>query len=105
MKLTKRCGKNSNIPVAMAFDALMGGIDTTGNSAIFLLYHLARNQEKQEKLFKEIFETVGREGNICAKSLSKMKYLKACQKESQRLLPVTAGSSRQTQVDMNLGIS
>ena len=37
----------------MALDALVSGIDTTGNSASFLLYHLARNPEKQEKLFKE----------------------------------------------------
>ena len=103
VKLIKRCGKDSNIPVAMALDALAGGIDTTGNSASFFLYHIAKNPEKQEKLFKEIFDTVGREGSICAKSLSKMRYLKACQKESQRLLPVTAGSSRQTQVDMCLG--
>ena len=32
-----------------------------------------------------------------------MRYLKACQKESQRLLPVVAGSARQTKVDICLG--
>jgi len=103
IKLIKKCGEDSNVPVAMALDALAGGIDTTGNSATFLLYHLAKNPEKQEKLYQEICETIGKDGSLCAKSLSKMKYLKACQKESQRLLPVASGSARQTQVEMTLG--
>merc|ERR1719500_1778931 len=103
MKLTRRCGKDSNVPVAMALDALGAGIDTTGISATFLLYHLATNPEKQEKLYQEICDTVGKDGSVSARSLSKMKYLKACLKESQRMMPVTAGSARQTQVEMNLG--
>jgi len=103
IKLINKCGEDSNVPVAMALDAFSGGIDTTGNSATFLLYHLAKNPEKQEKLYQEICETIGKDGSLCAKSLSKMKYLKACQRESQRLLPVASGSARQTQVEMTLG--
>ena len=34
----------------MANDALMAGIDTTGNASAFLLYHLASNPEHQERL-------------------------------------------------------
>merc|ERR1712106_382888 len=94
----RKCGKESNVPVVMALDALAGGIDTTGNSCIFLLYHLSRNPEKQEKLYQEINKIIGKEGNLSASSLSKMKYLKACLRESQRMMPAAAGSSRQTQV-------
>jgi len=103
MKLVRKYGKDSEVPVVMALDAITGGIDTTGNTGIFLLYHLAKNPDKQEKLFQEIVKIIGQEGNLTANSLAKMKYLKACQQESQRMLPVASGTSRQTQVDMTLG--
>ena len=40
-KLVRRCGEDSPIPSVMACDALQVGIDTTGVTATFLLYHLA----------------------------------------------------------------
>jgi len=46
-KLVARCGASSTVPVVMAMDALMAGIDTTGNTAAFLLYHLAAHPDKQ----------------------------------------------------------
>ncbi len=38
----------------MAMDALMAGIDTTGNQMAFMLYHLAANPSQQEILAKEV---------------------------------------------------
>merc|ERR1711936_6809 len=87
----------------MAMDALNAGIDTTGNTATFMFYHLARHPEKQETLYEEIVNTIGKDGNMTAATLGKMKYLKACQQESQRMLPVAFGSARKTQEDMVLG--
>jgi len=46
---------------------------------------------------------MGPTGRLTPAALAKMKYLQACQKESQRLLPVVFGTGRQTQVDMVLG--
>ena len=55
-KMIERCGPDSGIPVVMANDALFAGIDTTGNTASFLLYHLATHPEKQENLYQEILK-------------------------------------------------
>ena len=44
-KLVRKCGKDSPIPLIMGIDALQVGIDTTGTSASFLLYHLASNPD------------------------------------------------------------
>jgi len=83
--LKKRCGADSEIPLVLAMDALMAGIDTTGNQMTFMLYHLASNPVQQEILAKEVMEVVGQTGDITEAKLTKMKYLKAFQHESQRL--------------------
>jgi len=102
-KFVRRCGKDSMVPTIMAIDALGAGIDTTGVTGALLLYHLAKNPDKQEILYKEIKEHVGPDGSVSLKALSKLKYLQACQKESQRILPVVFGTGRLTQVDLILG--
>jgi len=100
-KLIKKCGPNSQIPLVMAQDAIMAGIDTTGNTTAFLLYDLAVNPEQQEKLFQEIKAVIGDE-KITEAKIKKMKYLKACLHESQRIKPAIMGFNRRTQVDMVL---
>ena len=47
-KLIDKCGEDSDIPIVMAMDALMAGIDTNGNTSAFFFYHLASNPDKQE---------------------------------------------------------
>ena len=93
-KLVRKCGKDSPIPLIMGIDALQVGIDTTGTSSSFLLYHLASNPDKQELLYQEICRFMGPKGKMTESALAKMKYLKACQTESQRMLPAVFGSSR-----------
>merc|ERR1711915_381836 len=102
-KLVRKHGKDSKVPLLMAIDAIGAGIDTTGNQASFLLYHLAKHPEVQEKLYDEVQACIAKDGSLTADSLMKMRYLKACQQESQRLLPVTSGVTRETQVEMVLG--
>ena len=97
-KLIEKHGRDSKIPLVMAMDALGAGIDTTGNSAALLLYNLATNQDKQELLHQEIISILGKDGSLSSSSLAKMRYLKACQQESTRLLPITSGIIRETQV-------
>ena len=67
-----------DIPVVMAIDGMMAGIDTTGNTVSFLLYHLAINPEVQERLYEEIKKEIGQEGPVTEAGLKRMKYLKAC---------------------------
>ena len=55
------------------------------NTSSFLIYFLAKNPDKQEKLRKEILSVVGPKGSsITANALNEVPYLKACIKESLR---------------------
>jgi cytochrome P450 len=60
----------------------------TSHTTSFLLYFLARNPEKQEKLRQEILSVVGSKGTtvITPGALNELHYLKACIKESLRLV-------------------
>merc|ERR1712110_914656 len=100
-KLIKRCGPGSQIPLVMSQDAIMAGVDTTGTTAAFFLPDLANNPDKQDILHKEITDIIGN-AKITESGIKKMKYLKACLHESQRLNNATYGMSRITQTDMVL---
>lgn len=101
----------------MAMDMLFAGIDTVGaelalNSTIFsvyfqilffqtstvvanLLYHLAKNPSKQEKLREEILEILPNvDSKLTPTSLNSVPYMRACIKESMRLSPVVPGNMR-----------
>ncbi|CAK1551625.1 unnamed protein product [Leptosia nina] len=69
--------------VLMAGDSLFAGIDTVSNVVISILYFLAQNPEKQEKLREEIISED-----------PKQSYLKACIKEALRLIPITPANLR-----------
>ncbi|XP_059096485.1 probable cytochrome P450 49a1 [Tigriopus californicus] len=98
-KLILKNGLTSNIPFVMALDMIAAGIDTTGASSGFLLYHLAANPEKQEILRKELLE---HDPHITESSLKKMRYLKACIKESARLTPIITFHLRLMQEDFSV---
>ena len=101
-KLVARCGKDSAIPLIMAIDSITAGIDTTGSTAAFLLYHLAANPDKAELLYREICDTIGPAGNLTEAALARMKYMKAVQMESQRILPAVWGTSRMYDRDVTI---
>jgi hypothetical protein len=42
----------------------------------FLLYHLASNRDKQEKLYQELENTLGPTGTITAQNITSLSYLK-----------------------------
>ena len=97
-KLVRACGRESGIALTMSIDSIMAGIDTTGSSGTSLLYHLADNPEKQEKLHEEICSVLGPRGEVTEAALGKMRYLKACQTESQRMANASFATSRRLQV-------
>lgn len=84
----------------VAQDGLLAGIDTTGNTAAFLLYNLATNHGVQEKLVQEIQVVIGLDTatKITEKHFNQMPYLKACFQESLRLTPTVVGISRKSSV-------
>jgi hypothetical protein len=78
---------------------IFGGIDTTGNTIGFLMYHLAANPDKQEILRKECL-SIG--PNLNVKNLNELRYLKACIQETFRLTPTISMLVRMLQENVTL---
>ncbi|XP_028157398.1 cytochrome P450 CYP12A2-like [Ostrinia furnacalis] len=89
--LEKLLDINEDVALIMASDMLLAGVDTTSNTMTATLYLLANNQERQDKLREEIL----------SKS-EKRTYLKACLKESLRMMPVVTGNARRSTKDYTL---
>ncbi|KAG6460403.1 hypothetical protein O3G_MSEX011954 [Manduca sexta] len=82
---------NEEFAYIMAADMLFAGVDTTTNTMLGALYLLAINPDKQQKLREEVM----------SKS-DKKPYLRACIKESMRLMPIAPGNFRKTTKDFNI---
>ncbi|XP_026746058.1 cytochrome P450 CYP12A2-like [Trichoplusia ni] len=82
---------DEEVAYIMASDMLFAGVDTAANTITATLYLLATNPDKQDKLRAEIM----------SKS-EKRPYLKACIKESLRVMPVVSGNMRQTTKDIDV---
>ncbi|KAG1667440.1 APOBEC1 complementation factor [Nymphon striatum] len=78
----------------MVVDAFAGGIDTTSFASAYFMYNLARNPEVQKKLQEEVDEYAPNNQELTMAALNKMRYLKACIKESFRITPIVQGTSR-----------
>ena len=64
-------------------------------SSINVLYRLAKNPEKQEKLREEILTKLpDKNSKLSSQSMANMPYLRACIKEATRMNPVTLGNIR-----------
>ncbi|GFN79520.1 cytochrome p450 10-like [Plakobranchus ocellatus] len=70
-----------------------GGTDSTAKNLMVLLFNLARNPNKQHNLFQEINRVLGTNQPLTKEALANMSYLKACLKESFRLINPTALSA------------
>jgi len=92
---------NSGEDDVMAFDMVFAGIDTTGNKLSFLVSHLSRNQDKQEKLRQEI-QRFG-QSNLTVQDLGQMPYFKACLQESFRMTPIANMMARIVPQDSIIG--
>ncbi|XP_015780624.1 PREDICTED: cytochrome P450 10-like [Acropora digitifera] len=86
----------------MAIDVVTGGVDTTSNTLLWMLYHLGRLPHIQEKLHQEVDRVVGKEKHITPDKIAKLSYLKAFLKESMRVTPIFTLSSRLLQKDVVL---
>jgi len=86
----------------LAIDVIAGGVDNTSNAVLWLLYNLARFPSIQEKLYQEVENVLGKDGDVTTSSLSKLPYVKACLKESMRLTPVTVSNARILEQDVVL---
>lgn len=101
--------------IVMTFDMLLAGIDTvyeqklysflikskaafdlqTSASVVNLLYLLAKNPEKQEKLRTEIINLLPNiDSEITQETLNHAPYFRGSLKESMRLQPINSGNIR-----------
>lgn len=76
----------------------------TGNMTGALMYYIATNPEKQDKLREEAMSVLpDKTSPVTAEILHETKYAKACIKESLRLFPVSIGNLRTMQTDVSIG--
>ncbi|XP_045533961.1 cytochrome P450 CYP12A2-like [Papilio machaon] len=89
--LEKLAEKNEEVALAFADDMFFVGVDTIANGVISVLYLLANNPDKQNKLREEIMSKE-----------SRRPYLRACIKEAARMRPVAFGNLRLTTTGYNV---
>ncbi|KAG8238623.1 hypothetical protein J437_LFUL018541 [Ladona fulva] len=76
----------------------------TSNSIAATMYHLSKNPEKQEFLFKELKKILPNKNDVVTvEKLENMKYLKACIKESMRISSIAVGTMRGSTKDIVIG--
>ncbi|KAJ6633111.1 putative cytochrome P450 12b2, mitochondrial [Pseudolycoriella hygida] len=86
---------NPDYAFIMAMDMLLAGIDTTSTVVADLLYHLAINPSKQEKLREEVMRILPSvDSKLTTTSLNSVPYMRACIKEAMRLTPTVPGNLR-----------
>ncbi|KAM8966937.1 1,25-dihydroxyvitamin D(3) 24-hydroxylase, mitochondrial-like [Pelodytes ibericus] len=81
----------------------LGGVETTANALMWLIFNLSRNNHIQEKLLAEIQNVLAPGQLPTTDTLQQMPYLKSCIKESMRLTPTVPFTSRTLEEDTNLG--
>ena len=83
--------------LSTVLDLMLAGIDTTAFSAGFIVYYLARNPDKQDKLRQEIRKFLPSLSDpITPDIISKMPFMRACVREGMRLTPLSVGIGRVT---------
>ena len=88
--------------LANVLELLVGGVDTTSNTIVWMLYELARHPEVLRQLEEEIDRVLGADVKPSVKLVHKMPFLKKCVKESLRIFPVAPTPARRLESDLEL---
>ncbi|OAD61457.1 putative cytochrome P450 49a1 [Eufriesea mexicana] len=87
--------KDTKLATILSLDLFLVGIDTTSSAVASTLYQLVLNPDKQDLVYDEICRVLPtKDMQLEGKHIDKLKYLKACIKETLRLYPVVIGNGR-----------
>ncbi|XP_036324711.1 probable cytochrome P450 12e1, mitochondrial [Rhagoletis pomonella] len=101
--LEKLVRVNKKFAVVMALDMILAGIDTTSSTLTGLLICIAKNPDKQQKLFEEISQILPhKDSQLTIENMQNLPYLRACIKESIRQYPIIPGTVRRLSSDVVL---
>ncbi|XP_073844563.1 probable cytochrome P450 6a14 [Musca autumnalis] len=85
---------------AQTFVFFFAGFETSSTTMAFAIYELARNPDVQEKLRKEIMESLKKtNGKLTYEALNDMQYLEQVMAETLRIYPILAHLVRITKND------
>ncbi|MFQ6658236.1 hypothetical protein Gotur_027590 [Gossypium turneri] len=73
--------------VTLCSEVISAGTDTSATTVEWAMLHLVMNQDIQDKLYHEIVECVGKNGDIKEEDVEKMAYLESVVKETFRRHP------------------
>ncbi|KAI7815651.1 cytochrome p450 [Rhyzopertha dominica] len=82
---------------------MLAGQDSVSSSIAFVLYHLARHPDVQEKLTNEIMAVFDKYTTLDIEKLRSLVYLEQCIKETLRLCPSVPMIARRLSEDIVLG--
>ncbi|XP_050743325.1 uncharacterized protein LOC108030172 [Drosophila biarmipes] len=95
-------GLTFNEILAQAFIFFVAGFETSSTTMGFALYELARNQDIQDKVRKEIYDVLGKHNHqFTYEGIKEMKYLEQVVMETLRKYPVLAHLTRMTGTDFS----
>lgn len=93
---------SKNLAISTMLGFLNGAYDTTHSTVFWVMYHLARHQETQEKLIKELDgQFRGKQPDV--DECRRFKFLDAVIKESMRIRPTVPIGMRVPEEDVTIG--